>query len=214
MKAGNPTAVRRRFREGFRGLAPGPGWGFGRRVGPPESVASRALRILAASGLLWLSLACSTNPHPPPQAPPIESYVVGASDQLTVNILPDPEIIRQVRVRPDGMISIDLIGDVQAAGRTPFEIAQAIELEIGRFKRDASVNVSVVVSTPPPDVPPKNWETEPAQPPVPVASSSAAAATSPAEKPAAPSAVSRPTQLCTSDRRTLDSRIAPRVGRT
>ena len=79
-------------------------------------------------------------------APPIQGYVVGAPDTLLVTILPDPEINREVRVRPDGMISIDLIGDVQAAGQTPFEIAQAIQEEIGRYKRDATVNVSVVDS--------------------------------------------------------------------
>jgi hypothetical protein len=52
-------------------------------------------------------------PAPPPQAPPISGYVVGAPDLLLVSILPEPEINREVRVRPDGKISIDLIGDVQ-----------------------------------------------------------------------------------------------------
>ena len=94
-----------------------------------------------------LPIACFTpNPQPPPQAPPVEGYVVGAPDLLSIYILPEPEIVREVRVRPDGKISIDLIGDIQAAGRTPFEIAQAIKQEISRFKRDASVNVTVVDS--------------------------------------------------------------------
>jgi polysaccharide export outer membrane protein len=93
------------------------------------------------------STGCSTpDPMPPPPAPPVQGYVVGAPDILFVTVLPEPEINREVRVRPDGMISIDLVGDVQAAGRTPFEIAAAIQKEIGRFKRDASVTVSVVDS--------------------------------------------------------------------
>jgi polysaccharide export outer membrane protein len=92
-------------------------------------------------------LGCGSNDfRPPPTAPPIAGYVVGAPDLLTVSILPEPEIIREVRVRPDGMISIDLVGDVQAAGRTPFEIAQTIQHEISRYKRDAAVNVTVVDS--------------------------------------------------------------------
>ena len=82
----------------------------------------------------------------PPTAPEPEGYIVGAPDVLQVHILPEPEILREVRVRPDGMISIDLVGDVQAAGQTPVEIAQAIESRISRFKRDATVNVSVVSS--------------------------------------------------------------------
>ncbi len=104
--------------------------------------------VLLCLGLFLLgAFGCSsTKPLPPPIAPPVEGYVVGAPDILFVTILPQPEINREVRVRPDGMISIDLIGDVQAAGRTPFEIAEAIQQEIGRFKRDAAVNVMVVDS--------------------------------------------------------------------
>lgn len=83
---------------------------------------------------------------PPPQAPPIEGYVVGAPDNLRILILPDPEIEREVRVRPDGMISIDLIGDVQAAGQTPTQIAEVIREKISRFKRDAAVSVTVLDS--------------------------------------------------------------------
>lgn len=74
------------------------------------------------------------------------NYVVGAPDQLQINVLPEPIIERKVRVRPDGKISVDLIGDVQAAGLTPQQIATSIEEKILRFKRDASVNVSVIDS--------------------------------------------------------------------
>jgi polysaccharide export outer membrane protein len=94
-----------------------------------------------------LTLACTTPPLAGlPRAPQIETYVVGPPDMLRIHVLPEPEIIREVRVRPDGMISVDLIGDVQAAGRTPVQIAQTIQAEIGRFKRDAVANVSVETS--------------------------------------------------------------------
>lgn len=96
--------------------------------------------------LVFLTLGCGTRPAAPPAPPATDSYIVGAPDQLLVHILPEPVIEREVRVRPDGMISIDLVGDVQAGGRTPREIAQTIEREISRFKRDATVNVEVVSS--------------------------------------------------------------------
>jgi polysaccharide export outer membrane protein len=112
---------------------------------PSPRLGARALALCLA--LFLGSVACfSPDPTPPPMAPPVQGYVVGAPDTLLVTILPDPEISREVRVRPDGMISIDLIGDVQAGGRTPFEISQVIQLEIGRYKRDATVNVSVLNS--------------------------------------------------------------------
>ena len=100
----------------------------------------------AVAVLALLALGCSTTPQPPPVAPSVEDYIVGAPDELAVHILPDPEIDREVRVRPDGMISIDLVGDVQAAGRTPMEIALDIQEQISRFKRDAVVNVTVISS--------------------------------------------------------------------
>jgi polysaccharide export outer membrane protein len=104
-------------------------------------------RTLVVVALGASALACAgPKPSPPPQAPPITGYVVGAPDQLLVHILPEPEIERTVRVRPDGKISIDLIGDVQAAGLTPIKIAESIEQRIARFKRDATVSVSVIDS--------------------------------------------------------------------
>lgn len=94
-----------------------------------------------------LSVAgCAAPPRPPPAAPQIVGYVVGAPDVLQIHILPDPEIEREVRVRPDGMISVDLVGDIQAAGKRPSEIADDIQAQISRFKRDAAVNVTVVSS--------------------------------------------------------------------
>jgi len=103
-------------------------------------------KVLLALALLS-TFACASRPLlPPPQAPPIEGYIVGAPDNLRILILPEPEISRDVRVRPDGMISIDLIGDVQAGGRTPTQIAEAIREKISHYKRDASVSVTVLDS--------------------------------------------------------------------
>jgi len=92
-------------------------------------------------------VACSSRSlSGPPAAPPVAEYIVGAPDQLEIRILPDPEMLLSARVRTDGMISIDLIGEVRAGGRTAFEIAQTIQQEISRYKRDASVSVAVIAS--------------------------------------------------------------------
>ncbi len=119
----------------------------GEIAGAPSSAAvlRGALRVLVVASLFAV-LACARPVSPPPQAPPIEGYVVGAPDNLRILVLPEPEIQREVRVRPDGMISIDLIGDVQAAGLTPTQIAEVIREKITRFKRDAAVSVTVLDS--------------------------------------------------------------------
>jgi polysaccharide export outer membrane protein len=90
-----------------------------------------------------LLLAGCASPSGPPPALSAPAYRVGPPDQLTITILPDPIIERSVVVRPDGMISIDLIGDIPASGRTTQEIASDIEKRISRFKRNARVTVAL-----------------------------------------------------------------------
>ena len=70
---------------------------------------------------------------PPPKPSAYAPYRVGAPDVLEVMILPEPAIQRSVTVRPDGMISLDLIGDVTASGRTINEISADIAQRISRF---------------------------------------------------------------------------------
>ncbi len=105
--------------------------------------------LLATLGLCVLVLAlgaCATQSAPPPNADPGRPYSIGPPDQLVITILPAPEIQRNVVVRPDGMISIDLVGDIPAAGRTAEEVARDIEQRISRFKRDARVTVALAQS--------------------------------------------------------------------
>lgn len=101
---------------------------------------------VALIALLLAAAGCQTHLAPPPVRPTESTYLVGPPDQLLVTILPAPEIERTAVVRPDGRISIDLIGDVQAAGRTVEAIAAEIQTRVARFKRDAHVTVSVVAS--------------------------------------------------------------------
>ncbi len=109
-----------------------------------HSVRAAVAATAAASlfmGLLLLG-GCSS-PKGPPAGPASQPYLAGPPDQLVITILPEPIIERSVVVRPDGMISIDLLGDVPAAGRTTVEIASDIENRILRFKRNAKVTVSL-----------------------------------------------------------------------
>ena len=100
----------------------------------------------AVIAVALIGVGCTTpNPHP---APPVEflAYEVGPPDTLVVTILPDPPVVENVVVRPDGMITIQLVGDVLAGGRTTAQIAADIQNRIGRFKRGALVTVALAAA--------------------------------------------------------------------
>lgn len=112
---------------------------------------NRHLVVRLLAGMLALPFAgalggCAGAGGGSPPAPEPGAYRVGPPDTLRITVLPEPVIEREVVVRPDGMISIDLIGDVAAAGRRPEEIAADIQTRIGRFKRDAHVTVALAAA--------------------------------------------------------------------
>ena len=61
----------------------------------------------------------------PEQQPPA-AYALQVGDQLSVRFYFNTELNEEVIIRPDGRISLQLIGDVQAAGRSPEELAADI----------------------------------------------------------------------------------------
>ena len=72
------------------------------------------------------------------------NYVIGAQDMIDVSVWKEPEVSRQVPVRPDGKISLPLLNDVQAAGLTPTQLAAQITEKLGKFINTPQVAVIVV----------------------------------------------------------------------
>jgi polysaccharide export outer membrane protein len=72
------------------------------------------------------------------------SYVIGPTDVLTITVWKEPTLSGTILVRPDGMVSLALLGDVQAAGLTPLQLGDQISLKLKKYIQDP--NVSVVVS--------------------------------------------------------------------
>lgn len=70
-----------------------------------------------------------------------EGYRIGVDDIVQVSVWRNPELGITVPVRPDGMISIPLVGDVSAGGRTPAEVSGDIQEKLGAFVRDPQVAV-------------------------------------------------------------------------
>jgi polysaccharide biosynthesis/export protein len=71
------------------------------------------------------------------------TYIIGPSDELNINVWNEPQLTRTVPVRPDGMITLPLINDVQAAGKTPDQLRSLIAEKLSKFDKDATVTVIV-----------------------------------------------------------------------
>lgn len=70
-------------------------------------------------------------------------YVIGDDDLLEINVWKDQELSKTVPVRSDGKISLPLVGEVQAAGRTPLQLEGDITSRLRSFMNDPEVTVIV-----------------------------------------------------------------------
>ena len=71
-------------------------------------------------------------------------FVIGPGDVLDINVWKNQEVSRQVPVRPDGRISLPLLGDIPAAGYTAAGLKQQLQAQYSRFI--ANPEVTVIVS--------------------------------------------------------------------
>lgn len=72
-----------------------------------------------------------------------ETYVIGDDDVLAIDVWKDPEISKQIPVRSDGKISLPLVGEVVAAGKTPPQLEQEITTRLRGYITDPQVTVIV-----------------------------------------------------------------------
>ena len=105
-----------------------------------------ALLGLLAAGLVFTLGGCATTSGtaaPPPAQSSLtkDVYRSGVDDIVQVSVWRNPELGITVPVRPDGMISVPLVGDVTAGGRTPAEVSEDIQKKLSTFVRDPQVAV-------------------------------------------------------------------------
>jgi polysaccharide export outer membrane protein len=111
-------------------------------------------RLLFVVGSLLLissgTAGCASVPRYDYKAEPdprTKEFIVGPLDQLSVVVWKNRELSADVVVRPDGIITLPLIGDVKAAGRTPSELQKEIAKRYSVFVRDEEMVLSVGVSS-------------------------------------------------------------------
>ena len=74
---------------------------------------------------------------------PTTDYLIGVDDQIRVSVWNHPDLEVTVPVRADGKITIPLIGDVQAGGRRPAEVADDATQALSEFIQEPQVTIIV-----------------------------------------------------------------------
>ena len=104
-------------------------------------LATMLLAVLVISG------CASSGGGVPPVCPQPDArsqdYVIGAGDTLEIFVWRNQELSGTVPVRPDGKISISLVEDMVAVGKTPTELARDMEEVLSEYLRIPKVNILV-----------------------------------------------------------------------
>jgi polysaccharide biosynthesis/export protein len=82
------------------------------------------------------SAAANSKPHD-------ENFIIGNNDMLAISVWKEPELTKSVPVRSDGKISMPLVGEIQATGRTPLQLEQDITAKLKNFITTPEVTVIV-----------------------------------------------------------------------
>lgn len=111
-----------------------------------EQTATRAPLLAMLLATITIG-GCASGGGVPPVCPEPDArsqdYVIGAGDTLEIFVWRNPELSGTVPVRPDGKISISLVEDMVAVGKTPTELARDIEKVLAEYLRIPKVNILV-----------------------------------------------------------------------
>ena len=101
----------------------------------------RALSAAVLAAALAAPAAAGDRTPPPP---PDRAYLIANGDGLRVAVWKEPDLTLDVTVRPDGMITMPLLGDVAAAGRAPSALAASLVAALAELIENPRVTVTVV----------------------------------------------------------------------
>jgi polysaccharide biosynthesis/export protein len=115
-------------------------WGSVRRT---RNLHAGAVAALALFGLAGPALGASASIPRPSAGGERAEYLIGPGDTLQIFVWRNPELSVEAPVRPDGRITIPLVPDVQAQGKTPTELAQSLGQALSAYIQDPMVTVIV-----------------------------------------------------------------------
>jgi polysaccharide export outer membrane protein len=122
---------------------------------------TNSIQVLASASLvLWLAAPAAAQ-RPAQSARPetavgtagtratASDYRLVPGDKLRIEVYKDDKLSQNLQVRPDGKITLPLVGDVAAAGRTSLELRDAIAASLKEYNTNPLVTVMVVETVPP-----------------------------------------------------------------
>ncbi|MHB8655937.1 MAG: polysaccharide biosynthesis/export family protein [Terriglobia bacterium] len=98
---------------------------------------------LCGMGGVTLHDDAGKNQPPSPVVPHNNDYIIGTEDVISVNVWKEPDISRAVPVRPDGKISLPLVGEIQASGLTPMQLQSQVTEKLEAFVAHPQVTVII-----------------------------------------------------------------------
>lgn len=103
---------------------------------PIFAQSSQGEKAVAATSSSQSDTGASNKPHD-------ENFVIGNDDVLAISVWKEPELTKAVPVRSDGKISLPLVGEMQATGRTPLQLEESITEKLKGFITSPEVTVIV-----------------------------------------------------------------------
>ena len=117
-----------------------------------HTIIFRSLAVSLTAALCTLAPLAATAADdkklaPAAPAPVGEEYRLGPGDKLRIEVYKDNQLSQSVQVRPDGKITLPLVGDLEASTKTPIELRDAITASLKEYVTNPTVTVIVVEAT-------------------------------------------------------------------
>ncbi len=122
-----------------------------RIAGPFLRLGLFMLSVSLLTSAVWAQTGSESSPTSPSQNSDAsaatrahdDTFVIGNDDVLAISVWKEPDVSRSVPVRSDGKISLPLVGEVQASGRTPLKLEQDIAAKLQNYISEPQVTVIV-----------------------------------------------------------------------
>src|SRR5215813_12688870 len=108
----------------------------------------RTLMFAAAAALAAASPAPAAGPESGATLTTPTDYKLAQGDKLRIEVYKDAQLSQSVQIRPDGKITLPLLGDIPADGKTPMQLRDVIATQLKTYMTNPVVTVIVVETKP------------------------------------------------------------------